>query len=55
MGTSQSKRSNKISKFRTSSVGTVGDSPDDSQENGDPTSTGRLFSIKGQKYLTSYI
>jgi len=47
MGTSQSKRSNKISKFRTSSVGTVGDSHDDSQENGDPTSTGRLFSIKG--------
>ena len=47
MGTSQSKRSNKISKLRTSSVGTVGDSEEESKGNGNSSSSGKLFSIKG--------
>ena len=46
MGTSQSKRSNKISKLRTSSVGTVGDS-EENKGNGNSSSSGKLFSIKG--------
>jgi len=55
MGTSQSKRSNKISKFRTSSVGTVGDLPEEDQENGNPTNSGKLFPIKGNNFKNNEI
>ena len=43
MGTSQSKRSNKISKLRTSSVGAVGDFTEDNEGN----NIGKLSSKKG--------
>ena len=45
MGTSQSKR-NKISKFRTSSVGTVGEL-DEQDEDRILNNTGKLSSMKG--------
>ena len=45
MGTSQSKR-NKISKFRTSSVGTVGEL-DEQDEDRILNNTGKLSSLKG--------
>lgn len=50
MGTSQSKRSNKISKLRTSSVGAVGDFAEENEGNSKPNSIGKLSSKKG-KYI----
>lgn len=47
MGTSQSKRSNKISKFRSSSVGAVGEFAEEDESNTNSNNSGKLSSMKG--------
>ena len=50
MGTSQSKRSNKISKFRSSSVGAVGEFAEEDESNTNSNNSGKLSSTKGISY-----
>ena len=51
MGTSQSKRSNKISKFRSSSVGAVGEFAEEDESNTNSNNSGKLSSMKGIPYF----